>query len=278
MSVLPEKLVHMMFEEDRRPVPRAYTALPDSPDHAEPTMDLKRAIRWCIEQAGGEVRRIAINTGRRSDLEDVPLLKELVKSGAGLYPSSRGKLPALPPGPTLLYQPLPETLWQIEDWRGPSAIAAVGITGPTHFEESFIPGNYVGAQPWISAYKPTHLGGPIIEPKTPIVSDPVVWEALKSFTDSINSTTGLSHVSDRSQVTEGLIKLRLAGHTYDADDLLSGALALNWRGSAALALHDLAQEIISGKRKQYRPSLKDNIVEIWELRSAERHGAERTGD
>lgn len=241
-------------------------------------MDLKRAIRWCIGQAGGDLSQISINTGRRSDHKDVSLLKELVKSGAGMYPSSRGKLPALPSGPALLYQPLPETLWQIEDWKGPSAIAAVGITGPTHFRDTFIPGNHVGAQPWVSAYKPTHLGGPVIDPNTPVVSDPVVWEALKSFTDSVNSTTGLSHPSDRSQVTEGLIKLKLAGHSYDPDDLLSGALALNWRGSTALALHDLAQEINLGKRKQYRPMLKANIVEIWESRTAGRHSAECLGD
>lgn len=270
MSVLPEKVVHMMFEEDRRQVPRAYTALPDTLDHADPTVDLKRAIRWCVGQAGGDLSRISINTGRRSGHEDVPLLKELVKSGAGLYPSSRGKLPALPSGSVLMYLPLPETLWQIEDWKGPSAIAAVGITGPTHFRDAFIPGNQVGAQPWVSAYRPTHLGGPIVEPKTPVVPDPVVWEALKSFTGSINSTTGLSHPSDRSLVIEGLIKLKQAGHSYDPNDMLSGALALNWRGSTAVALRDLAQEIKLGKRKQYRPMLRSNIVEIWESRTAER--------
>lgn len=267
MSVLPENVVHMMFEEDRRPVSRAYTALPDGPDYPDPLEDLKRAIGWCIEQASGDLSLISVNTGSKADHEDEPLLKELVKRGAGLYTSSRGRLPSLPSGPALLYRPLPETLWQIEDWKGPSAIAAVGITGPSHFRDTFISSKHVGAQPWVSAYQPTHLGGPIIEPKTPIVFNPVVWEALNSFTNSINSTTGLSHPSDRSEVTEGLMKLKSAGHSYDPDDLLAGALALNWRGSAAVALRDLAQELNLGKRKQYRPMLKSNIVEIWETRA-----------
>jgi hypothetical protein len=257
-------MAHMMFEEDRSSAPRAYTALPDSPDHPDPAEDLKRAIEWCHGQAGGNLRLIGIQTGSRSDIEDEPLLGLLVRHGASLHVNSRGKVTSLPPGPVLVYRPQPETLWQIEEHGAPSAIVAVGITGPSHFRRMLASTKPVGAQPWVSAYLPVHLGGPVIEPRTPVIPDPVVWEALKSFTNSINSSTGLSHSSDRSVVTEGLMKLKATGHSYDPDDLLAGALALNWRGSSAVELRDLAREINAGKRKRYRPMLRSNIVEIWE--------------
>lgn len=253
----------MMFEEDRTSVPRAYTALPDGPDHPDPVDDLKRSIEWCHAQADGNLRAIGIQIGSRFDLKDEPLLEALVRRGATVYPDARGKVVRLPTGPVLAYRPLPQTLWQIEEHRGPSAIAAVGITGPSHFRETFMSTTSAGAQPWVSAYNPKHLGGPEIEAKSPVVSDPVIWEALKTFTNMINSSTGLSHSSDRSSVTEGLTKLKAAGHYFCPDDLLAGALRLNWKGSAAVELRELALEINAGKQKRFRKMLRTDIVEVW---------------
>ena len=252
----------MMFEEDRTSIPRAYTALPDGPDHPDPVEDLKRSIEWCHGQADGNLRAIGVQVGSRFDLKDEPLLEALVRRGATVYPDSRGKVARLPAGPVLAYRPLPQTLWQIEEHRGPSAIAAVGITGPSHFRETFT-STAVGAQPWVSAYNPKHLGGPVIEAKTPVISDPVIWEALKTFTNMINSSTGLSHSSDRSSVTEGLTKLKAAGHYFFPDDLLAGALRLNWKGNAAVELRKLAIEINAGKQKRFRKMLRPDIVEVW---------------
>lgn len=253
----------MMFEEDRTSVPRAYTALPDNPDHADPVEDLKRAIEWCHSHADGNLQRIGVQIGSKFDLKDEPLLEALVRRGATVYPDSRGKVGRLPAGPVLAFRPLPQTLWQIEEHRGPSAFAAVGITGPSHFREMCTATKSAGAQPWVSAYNPKHLGGPVIEAKSPLISDPVVWEALKTFTNSINSSTGLSHSSDRSSVTEGLTRLKAAGHHFCPDDLLAGALRLNWRGSAAVELRELALEINAGKQKRYRKMLRPDIVEVW---------------
>jgi hypothetical protein len=258
-----------MFEEDRTSVPRAYTALPDGPDHPDPIEDLKRSIEWCHARADGNLRAIGIQVGSRFDLKDEPLLEALARRGATVYPDARGKVGRLPTGPVLAYRPLPQTLWQIEEHRGPSAIAAVGITGPSHFRETFLSTTTAGAQPWVSAYNPKHLGGPEIEAKSPVVSDPVIWEALRTFTNMINSSTGLSHSSDRSSVTEGLTKLKAAGHYLCPDDFLAGALRLNWKGSAAVELRELAREINAGKQKRFRKMLRADIVEVWRAEVSE---------
>jgi hypothetical protein len=263
----------MMFEEDRSQVPRAYTALPDRSGSGDLQESLGKAISWCTEQADGGISRIGIQIGRKADLEDLPLLAALARRGASIHVDVRGKIGSLPSGPVLLYMPVPSHLWQLEERRGPSAVAAVGITGPS-LRTSILGTSYVGAQPWVSAYRPKHLAGPAIEAKTPIIPDASVWAALKTFTNLINSSTGLAHHSDRSAVIEGLTKLRSAGHAFDPNDLLAGALALNWRGSAAVELCEIAKEINDGRHKRFSPVLRDDIIERWEAEGRESGTAE----
>lgn len=86
---------------------------------------------------------------------------------------------------------------------------------------------------------------------------------MDTFTDLINSSTGLSDSRDRSTVLDGLTKLRAAGHEFDPEDLLAGALARNWRGDAAVQLKDLASEINAGKRKRFTERLRPDIVATW---------------
>ncbi|NWL32029.1 hypothetical protein [Paenarthrobacter nitroguajacolicus] len=258
----------MMFEDDRTAVPRAYVALPHDHLYEDHDKDLTSAITWCLSHADGDPRGVGIQAGRRDDLEDAPMLAALAKAGAKIYTDSRGKLDSLPSGPVFLYRPQPAHLWQVERKRMPSAVLAFGITGPAHHDRHYGTEGMVGAQPWITAFKPEHLGGPVIEAKEPAIADPVVAAAMDHFTNSINSSTGLSHSSDHSTVTEGLTKLKAAGHQFDPNDLLAGALARNWRGEAARELLNLATEINAGKKKRFTTRLNPDILEIWRKKAA----------
>lgn len=258
----------MMFEEDRTKLPRAYVALPHDHLYQDHEKDLLDTIKWCLAQAGGDASKVGIQTGRKDDLEQDPLLLEFEAMGAKVYPDFRGKVADLPSGPVLMYRPLESNLWAVEDKRMPSAVAAFGITGPEHFADSFGHEDMASCQPWISAFKPLHLGGPLIQAKDPIVADRVVAVALDYFTGTINSSTGLTDSRDRSTVIEGLTKLRQAGHEFDPNDLLAGALAKNWRGKAAVQLRDVAAEINAGTRKRFTPRLRPEIVEIWREKAA----------
>lgn len=253
----------MMFEDDRTTVPRAYVALPYDHLYLDREKDLLATIAWCLDQAGGEAKSVGIQTGQKDDLEDEPLLVDFVAAGAKVYADFRGKLGVLPPGPVLMYRPLAMHLWEVETKRSSSAVAAFEIAGPEHYQRSAGTEGMVGCQPWVTAFNPVHLGGPAIKGKEPIVGDPVVAAALDTFTDLINSSTGLTDSRDRSTVLEGLTKLRNAGHLFDPEDLLAGALTRNWRGDAAVQLKDFASEINSGKRKRFTERFRPNIVEIW---------------
>ncbi|MEV7132135.1 hypothetical protein AB0N24_04520 [Arthrobacter sp. NPDC093128] len=162
-----------------------------------------------------------------------------------------------------MYRPLAAHLWEVETKRSTSAVAALEIAGPEHYQRSVGTEDIVGCQPWVTALKLVHLGGPTIKVKEPILLDPVVAAAVDAFTDLINSSTRLSDSRDRSTVLDGLTKLRKAGHHFDPEDLLAGALARNWRGDAAVQLKDLASEVNAGKRKRFTEQLRSDVVENW---------------
>lgn len=253
----------MMFEDDRTTLPRAYVALPHDHLYEDREKDLMATIAWCLEQAGGDATLVGIQTSHKDDLEEEPLLVDFVAAGAKVYPDFRGKLGALPSGPVLMYRPLATHLWEAETKRSSSAVAAFEIAGPEHYQRSAGTEGMVGCQPWVTAFKPIHLGGPTIKGKEPVLPDPVVAAAMDTFTDLINSSTGLSDSRDRSTVLDGLTKLRKAGHQFDPEDLLAGALARNWRGDAAVQLKGLASEINAGKRKRFTERFRSDIVETW---------------
>lgn len=120
----------------------------------------------------------------------------------------------------------------------------------------------VGCQPWVSAFNPVHLGGPEITRKEPILPDSVVAAAMGTFTDLINSSAGLSDSRDRSKVLDGLTKLQKAGHRFDPEELLAGALARNWRGDAAAQLKGLAREINAGKAKRFTERFRSGVKKL----------------
>ncbi|TCN42193.1 hypothetical protein EV644_104575 [Kribbella orskensis] len=133
------------------------------------------------------------------------------------------------PGPVVICTPDLKSLAEAEEIRQATAIVVVGARP--------------GLKAWISAFRPERLAGAAIPVPDRVVDDPDVWAAMETFTDLINSGTGLTHPCDRSLVTDGLLELRRAGHTFDPDELMAAAFKLNWRGTAAWDLRVLASEL-----------------------------------
>ena len=133
------------------------------------------------------------------------------------------------PGPVVICTPDLKSLAEAEENRQATAIVVVGA--------------HPGLKAWISAFRPERLAGAVIPVPDRVVDDPDVWAAMETFTDLINSGTGLTHPCDRSLVTDGLLELRRAGHTFDPDELMAAAFKLNWRGTAAWDLRVLASEL-----------------------------------
>ncbi|TCM50543.1 hypothetical protein EV648_102587 [Kribbella sp. VKM Ac-2568] len=140
------------------------------------------------------------------------------------------------PGPVVICTPDLKSLAEAEEIRQATAIVVVGA--------------HPGLKAWISAFRPERLAGAVIPVPDRVVDDPDVWAAMETFTDLINSGTGLTHPCDRSLVTDGLLELRRAGHTFDPDELMAAAFRLNWRGTAAWDLRVLASELDAGERSR----------------------------
>ncbi|MEX5261607.1 hypothetical protein [Kocuria sp. CPCC 205263] len=244
----------MVMFEPQRDAPRAYVALPVRPEDA-----VLPALKWAFNQSETPAwESIGLRVPQRGYIRDVPPLQELEKRGVRISADRHTSSNQSPRGPLIVYCPNMESLAAAEDLRGASAIVAIST-------------NNEWLQPWVDAYHPEHLGGDVIPPANPTVREPVVWEALEAFTGSINSSTGLGHPSDFDLVLDGLQQLRQHGHAFTADELLAGALKLNWRGSSALELHQLASEILAGKNKRYRNRSRvsnPRLLRLWEEQAA----------
>lgn len=251
----------MMFEEDRTGIDRAYVAIPVSLEEA-----LQVAVQWCLPKADNDYSKLGIRVPSRRLVAVTPNLQRLERAGVAISGESRRGIRNIVQGPLIVLSPTLQSLCEAEDECTATAIVLTGVSGPSRADDEasgVIPGS-TGILPWVSAFHPEHLAGIPITPKTPILASPVLDQAMKSFTVSINSSTGLSDSRDRSRVTDGLTKLRSAGHSFDPDELLASALAHNWRGTAAWELRVLAQEINTGTRKRVRETYRADIVRIWE--------------
>lgn len=253
---------YMMFEEDRTRLDRAYVAAPASMEDG-----VKLALKWCLEKVNGDYRKVGLRIPNRRLMTSSSNLQQLEARGVAVSGESRRGVHNTVEGPLIVLSPTLESLCEAEDMGNSTAIVVVGAQGaarPGDRLHNATP-HAVGILPWVSAFDPEYLGGTRIDPVHPILTDPVLQKAMETFTNSINSSTGLSDSRDRSRVTDGLTKLHKSGHPFDPNNLLSAALALNWRGSAAWDLKELAKEINGGARKRIRESYREDIVRVWEL-------------
>ncbi|GAB4001491.1 hypothetical protein GCM10029992_37180 [Glycomyces albus] len=115
-------------------------------------------------------------------------------------------------------------------------------------------------------FSPSITWGQAIEAKDPIIADPVVRQAMATFTHTTNHGRTILDRRDKSRVIDGLMNhLRPNGHQFDPNDLLAAALHDGWRGSGALELRNLATEINNGKRKQVREKFTSDILAMWRV-------------
>ena len=146
-------------------------------------------------------------------------------------------------------------LQEIEDRAMPSAICA-------------IPWLRKHIVDWVAAFSPKELrtGSRGEEAK---IANPVVEEALKGLTSSVNLSTGLGHPSDHDAAVWTFRALKDAGETFVPDEVRAWAAAHNWRLKDAAELAEIAQKVIDGKqiRTRSRP-WKADIVDHWRERAS----------
>lgn len=98
-----------------------------------------------------------------------------------------------------------------------------------------------------------------------LLKDPVTIQALKSLSNRVNLSTGLSHPSDRNAAISLFKILKKARIIFDPDSVRAWAMRNNWSPRGADQLMQVASDIKNGKRIRGgdRPSWAENILEIW---------------
>lgn len=187
------------------------------------------ALGWAVAQAQGHWDGVNLSAATVRILHDSSILEEAQSHGLQLTGAQVRTARHLVPGPVVICTPDLKSLAEAEEIRQATAIVVVGA--------------HPGLKAWVSAFRPERLAGAAIPVPDRVVYDPEVWAAMETFTDLINSGTGLTHPCDRSLVTDGLLELHRTGHPFDPDELMAAAFKLNWRGTAAWDLRVLATEL-----------------------------------
>jgi hypothetical protein len=116
-------------------------------------------------------------------------------------------------------------------------------------------------RPWVTQMRPDILGdGSDWEDLTPEL-DPVVIEAMKSLTLTINHNNTIAAGYEKDDVVSVLRALHDAGIPMDGDAMQGWALAHGWSGKNPAQLAKYVKEIDSGKRPRCNRVIRSNYIE-----------------
>lgn len=135
----------------------------------------------------------------------------------------------------------------------------VAVVVPWHMEE---------ISEWIRAWNPVILGKDHGEAER-LIKNPVVEEAMEMLTRYINTSTGLTHPSDKGRAIELLKILRDYGELYDPAPLRAWALRHGWSPQGAEDLEKYAQAVLQRKPVQgNKYAWRSGIIEILRQRAS----------
>lgn len=196
---------------------------------------LAEAIRWCrSHQQPGQ--KITVWTHLKSNLRANPTIAALAARPEVEHVTARGGAYLSSPGPVLMAWPDQEDIGELQ--RNGGYITALCV----------ITWNPNSIRPWVTHVRPEILGdGSEWENLTPAM-DPVVIEAMKSMTITINHNNTISAGYEKDQVVATLLALNKAGYKLDGDAMAGWAVANGWSGKNPARLAAYVEDINAGKR------------------------------
>jgi len=136
-----------------------------------------------------------------------------------------------------------------------------------------IPWNDEGVAAWVRASNPELIGSNpvVVNMSRPLVEDPVVEQALKTLTQSVNHANNLAGAPDKRDAVATLLILHDGGHQLHPPDIYAWAPANGWPARGALRLRELAATIAGGKRPQlkHRSPFRKDILSVWQQEAAD---------
>jgi hypothetical protein len=215
------------------------------------------AIDWCVEQMeDGDT--VSVWTSLKSNLGNCPALQSFVQRYRDVeHITGRGGGVPSGPGPVLMAWADMDDIGEV--LRYARRVRALCV----------ITWNEERLRPWVTAMKPAILGdGSAWEALTPDL-DPVVIEAMKGLTLTINHNNTISAGFEKDQVIGILLALRSARIPMNADAIQSWALAHGWSGKNPERLAQYVRDINAGKRPRSRNVIRADYVETLKRRAAE---------
>ncbi|WP_417373696.1 hypothetical protein [Glutamicibacter protophormiae] len=207
------------------------------------------AIEWCLKQMKtGDT--FTVWTSLKSNLKNCTSLERLVQRYDDVvHITGRGGEIPRAPGPVLMVWPDIDEIGQLV--RFARQIRALCI----------ITWNADGIRPWVTAMKPEVLGDGSDWEKLSTDLDPVVIEALRSLTLTINHNNTISAGYEKDQVVSVLLALKEAHVSMDADAMQGWVLAHGWSGKNPERLARYVQDINDGKRPRAQRALRADYVD-----------------
>jgi len=155
-------------------------------------------------------------------------------------------------GPVLAAYPTKELLDMLDDLYGVTEMVVV-------------PWRLAEVQYWVETWAPQELRGLVPVTPTIHVRNPVVVEALRTLTETVNLSTGISHPSDRQATIDLFHRLKQAGEQFDPLEVRAWLVSQGgWSPQHANEVKAVAQSVIAGKRlKGGGKFWADDIVEQW---------------
>jgi len=215
------------------------------------------AIDWSCEHLG-DGDTLTVWTHLKSNLRNSTELERLVTRHSNVeHVTGRGGGSLHRPGPVLMAWPDMDDIGKLVSY-GSSSIRSLCV----------ITWNEERLRPWVTAVQPDILGdGSAWEDLTPAL-DPVVVEALKSLTSTINHNNTISAGFEKDQVVGILLALRDARIPMDADAMQGWALAHGWSGKNPDRLAKYVRDINAGKRPQARSVVRADYIDTLRSRAA----------
>lgn len=208
------------------------------------------AIEWSVRHLqDGET--LSVWTSLKSNLRNCTELEKLVRRHRDVeHITGRGGTMPAGPGPVLM-------AWADMDDIGELVRSSRGIRSLC-----VITGNEDAIRPWVTALKPDILGdGSAWEDLCPDL-DPVVVEALKGLTRTVNHNNTISAGFEKDQVVGVLLALRDARVPLDADAMQGWALAHGWSDKNPARLAQYVHDINAGKRPRTRSVIRAGYVDM----------------
>ena len=224
---------------------------------------LRTAIGWCAaHMEDGD--RVTVWTRQKQNLGHNRILSRYVDGYRDVdHVTARGGSYVRGSGPVLMAWPDPADIGEFLTWNHNKVRALCVIA----WDADTI-------RPWVTQVKPAILGDTSLWDHLSPALDPVVEEALRSLTMTVNHNNTISAGYEKDQVVGSFLALHDAGYRLEGDLLSGWAVANGWSGNNARRLQDYAERIEGGARPRTRNSKGPKVVDYYRKKAAERAAGE----